>query len=1219
MSSYDELMKEYLNEKDTDLFVITENEYDNLKDNFRTGTFPKIYDDDEVKKAAFKMLLNHYKTAHKILHEYKNSLGIDDEVKLKRAVEIGKNISLLEKMKDDSLVDLLKKYIDTGSSNSKNDLDKHIKEIEDKKKEDMERERERRKAESRSYDPQYLEYNKGMKEIDKNIETVKKIPKDTTGDQLQTILKPIIEKYNLDEDSIYFHKESFDIKDIEVKIKAGQKFKIKSRSELYKLNGAKGLDLELNKEYDEAVFSAQSSQSQEGGYTLFDHNMSGGDGGEDEIRRLKNSIENLEKTYAMFENEGIKGDLSLLERDIEQKQEQLNKLLKKTSMPKQESLLGSAYYIKEIKKLEEDNIYWTETIRETDDQGLKDQFKLIREQNERKINILKDNITSLKDHTGDRALEDRAANDSTTTKPETTDDVNTYHKIKKIYQGLQPLQESPNEPKLNLFSYQTGSFMINAWNVDKLGSDDFRTQEDPMVYLEATNNTELNIMYKNLLILQDSYKYCPPGNIKVGYPDEFNTSGGLTPIKPNETTKLILVPKNPSTVSLSKLIEESQERENLDQSSQLEGCNDGSQLKNTYKIINVQNIFSVQVRNFQQDAYGRIIPTNAEIDINNFDIDDQSGTKIQFTPVACIYYTGTGSSGHYTSVIRTSENTYFHVNDSQVSSPMDSWLPQKKNVHTVFMAQQELFNSRSDDLKKPIGIINPGNTCFFNSLMQCLIHVNNIDGDLGKKLKIAPTPEVEEPALAPALAPEPSAPALAPALAPAPAPALAPALAPEPSAPAHDLSNLGQDKEGDDDVIDLINLIDIIDGEGKSNIDSVIEERRSIIESYGFDGSNSIFNKLNDFFRTFISTIGDRLNDSGSYIGDRLKSILNPFSHRGLHIVYSIFKMFTSGKEKGGYDSDAGRRFLEEIFITITNKFNLLDESQRGLWELLNHFNSLSPEELTEFQMVLTELLEEKVSKLKGKVNIYISNDVETTKRKIIEQLEFIKDRKVTINSPRKKSDDKSGDKSDDKSGDKSGDKPRETSNQLGTLQGQPVNQGLMGQPILPGLGQSAQGSNKLAPLSTRQTDDEQPRFKGSPDESPGFIQPSKSNMSSDSNMSDSDSKQSDSKSSDLKEKDSRDSDLKEDSEIYPNTLLSKDIDSDDISDEVLERIMIKLIREIIHDIVEEDVMKDLVSENKSLKSGLDIKSKKSSILKIDPDDVSDKLIKKLRGKNYFF
>ena len=582
MSNKIELLKEYLNKyysddlkslenKHNDRFVPPDKLFDYLYNNIEYKQSGYETDDPLIRSSYDKLLTTSKKVSF-ILEQYQ-SLNIDFPEQLKKAVDIYELIPRIGKEPLEESTKLLQTYID--GQVKRGDIEKHIKELDDAK-------RERRRS-SGSYDPQYLEYNKGMKEIDKNIETVKKIP----ADKLQTILKPIIEKYNLDEDSIYFHKESFDIKDIEVKIKADQKFKIKSRSELYKLNGAKGLELELNKEYDEAVFSAQSSQSQEGGYTLFDHNMSGGDGGEDEIRRLKNSIENLEKTYAMFENEGIKGDLSLLERDIEQKQEQLNKLLKKTSMPKQESLLGSAYYIKEIKKLEEDNIYWTETIRETDDQGLKDQFKLIREQNERKINILKDNITSLKDHTGDRALEDRAANDSTTTKPETTDDVNTYHKIKKIYQGLQPLQESPNEPKLNLFSYQTGSFMINAWNVDKLGSDDFRTQEDPMVYLEATNNTELNIMYKNLLILQDSYKYCPPGNIKVGYPDEFNTSGGLTPIKPNETTKLILVPKNPSTVSLSKLIEESQERENLDQSSQLEGCNDGSQLKNTYKIINV--------------------------------------------------------------------------------------------------------------------------------------------------------------------------------------------------------------------------------------------------------------------------------------------------------------------------------------------------------------------------------------------------------------------------------------------------------------------------------------------------------------------------------------------------------------------------------------------------------------------------------------------------------
>ena len=147
---------------------------------------------------------------------------------------------------------------------------------------------------------------------------------------------------------------------------------------------------------------------------------------------------------------------------------------------------------------------------------------------------------------------------------------------------------------------------------------------------------------------------------------------------------------------------------------------------------------------------------------------------ITFTPAACIYYhSKTGRSGHYTAIIRTNENKYYHVNDGEVSEN-ESWSlninPQDTppKVIAVFMANKGVF--LKTELKKPIGIINPGNTCFFNSLIQCLIHVDIIDNTPESE----PQPEPDlEPEPSPAAAPAPAA--AAPAAGQGPAPAAAPA------------------------------------------------------------------------------------------------------------------------------------------------------------------------------------------------------------------------------------------------------------------------------------------------------------------------------------------------------------------------------------------------------------------------------------------------------------
>ena len=182
-----------------------------------------------------------------------------------------------------------------------------------------------------------------------------------------------------------------------------------------------------------------------------------------------------------------------------------------------------------------------------------------------------------------------------------------------------------------------------------------------------------------------------------------NPSNYLTEMRKDEIIKFIVYPVN-KNVKLSSFFHD--QFEVLGSNSQLRGCVRGSKKKVEYKTRPGQKIFLVQVRHFTlSDNFLELRSTDTSVDIEDVVMGD-----ITFTPAACIYYhSKTGRSGHYTAIIRTNENKYYHVNDGEVSEN-ESWSlninPQDTppKVIAVFMANKGVF--LKTELIIPIGFFN---------------------------------------------------------------------------------------------------------------------------------------------------------------------------------------------------------------------------------------------------------------------------------------------------------------------------------------------------------------------------------------------------------------------------------------------------------------------------------------------------------------------------------
>ena len=237
-----------------DNFLYRKVEYKNSGYSQENPTSRNIYDS----------LLKKSKEVMDILEKYQ-SLKIESPEQLKRSVDIYDLIIKIGKDPEEEPTKLLQTYID-GSDN-KADILKHIKELKAAKRARAEEERERRKAESRSYDGQYSEYSRNMKGVEKSIAEVRNIKFNKQDKQyvklkeLKSIFDPIIQKYSLNREPIYFHKESFDLDKDKPKLSAyqvsqaidGKAFKVKTSNDLKKLKSLFEITLPIivDQEYDQ--------------------------------------------------------------------------------------------------------------------------------------------------------------------------------------------------------------------------------------------------------------------------------------------------------------------------------------------------------------------------------------------------------------------------------------------------------------------------------------------------------------------------------------------------------------------------------------------------------------------------------------------------------------------------------------------------------------------------------------------------------------------------------------------------------------------------------------------------------------------------------------------------------------------------------------------------------------------------------------------------------
>ena len=146
--------------------------------------------------------------------------------------------------------------------------------------------------------------------------------------------------------------------------------------------------------------------------------------------------------------------------------------------------------------------------------------------------------------------------------------------------------------------------------------------------------------------------------------------------------------------------------------------------ENYYCHIN-QKILYVQLKRF---TFGSTDKITTPIDINNITLTcyPEITENLTFVPVAYVIHIGKSiASGHYIAALRTKEGTWYEMNDSNVRTirNLKYFTGGENTPYLVFYAKEELV--RDDLFKKDYynGLVNNGNTCFFNALLQCLFHI----------------------------------------------------------------------------------------------------------------------------------------------------------------------------------------------------------------------------------------------------------------------------------------------------------------------------------------------------------------------------------------------------------------------------------------------------------------------------------------------------------------
>ena len=224
---------------------------DDLMKHLNLNLVPKGGND--IEKAIYKNLLGHFNEAKNILkYSY---LNIDNAKKLKKSIEINRIIYKIDKIRTSESDELLNKYI-SGDGNDVSELEGYIKKKASEKNSSQ--------KSSTSTNTKYLEYSKDMKEIDKAIKIVKDIKFDSPYPPLKLLkskLDPVIDKYKLNKESIYFHKLTFNLSnesdenkldnyiDTELLIYKSLIFMVKTNSDAELLSNFLNIPFIANKEY----------------------------------------------------------------------------------------------------------------------------------------------------------------------------------------------------------------------------------------------------------------------------------------------------------------------------------------------------------------------------------------------------------------------------------------------------------------------------------------------------------------------------------------------------------------------------------------------------------------------------------------------------------------------------------------------------------------------------------------------------------------------------------------------------------------------------------------------------------------------------------------------------------------------------------------------------------------------------------------------------------
>jgi hypothetical protein len=170
----------------------------------------------------------------------------------------------------------------------------------------------------------------------------------------------------------------------------------------------------------------------------------------------------------------------------------------------------------------------------------------------------------------------------------------------------------------------------------------------------------------------------------------------------------------------------------FDEKYQLKGCITGSKTRARFVVDDNKLFIGILLKRFEKDFNtNKETKLTGKITLDEITLPTEDKSEVQYTPLCYIIHLGENrNSGHYVSMIKSNDNWYI-ANDSTITKFDNATAEEKKKIegqaYFVIYVKTAEYNKVKIKLKEPKGIINNGNTCFFNALLQTIFHMKKTE------------------------------------------------------------------------------------------------------------------------------------------------------------------------------------------------------------------------------------------------------------------------------------------------------------------------------------------------------------------------------------------------------------------------------------------------------------------------------------------------------------